>query len=102
LANKWLTGLSEAITQPFEVITPVYYPSFEQITFNQAEGTISFAGTDGPANGTFRLLSAPTVTTPPALWIPIFTNTFDSSGAFQFSISANPNVPAAFYRLSVP
>lgn len=102
LANKWLTGLSEAITQPFQVMPPVYYPSFQQITFNPVGGTISFAGTNGPANGAFRLLSAPTVTAPLAEWIPIFTNTFDSSGAFQFAVPANPNVHSAFYRLSVP
>lgn len=102
LSNKWLTGLSEAITQPFEVMTPVYYPSFQQIILNPANGTVYFAGTNGPTNGTFRLLSAPTVTTPLPQWIPIFTNTFDNSGAFQFVVPANPNVPAAFYRLSWP
>jgi hypothetical protein len=102
LANKWLTGVSEAITQPFEVIAPVYHPSFQQITFDQAGGTISFAGANGPANSTFHLFSAPEVTTPSAAWVPVFTNTFDSSGAFQFTVPANPNVPAAFYRLVVP
>jgi len=105
LNNKWLTGLSAAITQPFTVVAPVYYPSFSNIVIGRVNGvfsSITFTGIGGPTNGSYRVLSATNLTTPMAAWLPVWTNQFDGSGAFSNTIPVNAAEPTRFYWLIQP
>ena len=105
LANKWLTSLSAAVTQPFVVVAPVYYPSLNSVTPGATGGvlsTITIVGAGGPPGGSYRVLSATNLTAPVTVWIPVRTNQFDSSGAFSNAIPVNPAEPTRFYRLIQP
>jgi hypothetical protein len=105
LANKWLTGLSAAVTQPFTVVAPVYYPLFNNVVLGRTGGvlsTITILGAGGPTNGTYRVLSTTNLTASMAAWVPVQTNHFDSSGAFSNAIPVNPAEPTRFYRLIQP
>jgi hypothetical protein len=105
LGNKWLTGLSPAISQPFTVVVPVYYPLFTQIGVVNSNGlpsSITFSGTNGPPKGSYRVLTSTNLAMPLTLWIPVRTNAFDPSGAFNSTVPVDPAVRAGFYRLAVP
>ena len=86
LMGKWLTGLAPAITDPFAVVAPVYSPIFGGINPVYSSGTLSgiaFLGSNGPANGSYRVWVATNVDDPIAAWNPVFTNTFDAFGTFN-------------------
>jgi hypothetical protein len=105
LVNKWLTGLTPAVTQPFDVVAPVYYPSFSQVAGVRSNGVLAaltFAGVNGPPNGSYRVLSSTNLAAPALLWLPVLTNAFDASGAFNATLPVNPAAPLGFYRLAVP
>jgi hypothetical protein len=102
LANKWLTGLSASVTQPFVVVAPVYHPSFNSVTLGRTNGVpsaITILGAGGPPSGSYRVLSATNMTTPMAAWIPMRTNQFDSGGAFSNIIPVNATEPTRFYLI---
>jgi hypothetical protein len=105
LNNKWLTGLSAAITQPFTVVAPVYNPSFGSIVLDRTGGvlaTITILGAGGPPNGSYSVLSSTNMAAPMAAWIPVSTNQFDNNGAFSNTIPVNSAEPERFYRLIQP
>jgi hypothetical protein len=105
LANKWLTGLSAAVTQPFVVVAPVYNPSVNSVNLGRTGGvlsTITILGAGGPPGGSYRVLSTTNLTAPMAGWIPVRTNQFDGNGAFSNAIPVNPAEPTRFYRLIQP
>ena len=105
LQNKWLTGLSSAITQPFDVIDPVYQPSFGNIIIGESNGIpaiVTLSGVGGPSGGSYRVLSATNLSKPLAQWITVATNSFDASGAFSNTIPIKASEPARFYRLVQP
>jgi hypothetical protein len=105
LVNKWLTGLSASVTEPFIVVAPVYYPAFNSVTLGRINGVfsrITIAGTGGPTNVSYRVLSTTNLTSPMTAWIPVWTNQFDGGGAFSNAIPVNPAEPTRFYRLIQP
>jgi hypothetical protein len=105
LASKWLTGLAPAVTSPFAVVAPVYNPSFSNIIPGYAGNalfSVTASGAGGPVNESYRVLISTNIYAPVPLWTPVLTNSFDSSGAFYFSVPVDPNIPTAFYRLAVP
>ncbi len=105
LQNKWMNGMASAVTQPFTVNVPVYYPTISSVSLGQNNGvlaSITFAGSGGPTNVSYRVLSSTNVSAPVATWTPVLTNAFDGSGAFQATIPVDAKNPAAFYRLAVP
>ncbi len=104
LANKWLTGLTAAATQPFTVVAPVYNPTFGSVVLGQTGGIpsgITMMGVGGPPDGSYRVLSA-TNLTEPMVWLPVWTNYFDSHGAFSNTLPVNAAEPARFYQLIEP
>jgi P pilus assembly chaperone PapD len=62
----------------------------------------TFTGIGGPSNAQFVLYATPILATPPALWTPVLTNTFNATGAYIFTNEFNLNQPQLFFRLSVP
>lgn len=105
LAGKWLSGLASSITQPFTVIAPVYHPVFGGFVPTYVGASLSgvnFSGTSGPANASYRVWTSTNISAASAEWIPVLTNSFDSSGAFNFTVPVDSTIPNLFYKLSVP
>jgi hypothetical protein len=65
-------------------------------------GNVNLAGTNGPPNGLFYLLSSPTVGSPLSAWSIVATNNFDGSGNFALSVPVPTNAPVRFYAIQVP
>lgn len=61
-----------------------------------------FAGTNGPANGTFYVLATTNLTLPRSSWTRIATNAFDGSGNFNFTNPVTVGNPRRFYMLQLP
>ena len=53
----------------------------------------------GGTPGTNGVLYTTTNLLPPVVWSPIWTNSFDPSGLFQYTNTFNPNEPKRFFRL---
>jgi hypothetical protein len=81
------------------VVTPPPHPVISSVSLN---GTIlAFTGTNGPAGGTFYVLSATNLVTPLSGWQAIATNAFASNGNFGVSIGLPPLLPGMFYLLKL-
>jgi fibronectin-binding autotransporter adhesin len=63
---------------------------------------VIFSGSGGTALGTYYVLTSTNLATPVASWIPIATNTFDSSGNFAFTNGVKLTTPQRFYRIQTP
>jgi T5SS/PEP-CTERM-associated repeat protein len=75
-------------------------PQFSSLSLSGANLVIS--GTNGPTNGTYRVLASTNVVLPVTNWTALLTNQFDGNGNFVFTNAINPGVPIRFYRLLVP
>ncbi len=82
------------------VVGTVSQPSIASVTL--AAGNIILQGTNGPANGTYWVLTSTDVALPLANWTPLATNQFSGSGTFSFTNAVNPGDPRRFYLLQVP
>jgi len=61
-----------------------------------------FSGSNGPANGTYYVLTATNIALPLASWTRASTNFFDANGNFTITNAINAGVPDQFYQLLVP
>ncbi len=104
LQNKWLTGLSAATTQPFSVAAPVYIPWFGSMAVIKGNGltAITFTGSNGPASGMYRILSATNLAASLGQWVPVATNYFDAGGGFSNTVPVDPLPASRFYRVIQP
>lgn len=59
------------------------------------------SGTNGPANGTYWVLTSTDVSLPLASWTSVATNTFNGSGNFSYTNGAATD-PQRFYTVLVP
>jgi autotransporter-associated beta strand protein len=96
----WTNRLATDGTIAVFSTAPATPPVFNAVT---AEGAnLVMSGTNGPANGTYYVLSSTNVALPLANWSRIATNQFNPSGAFNLTNPFNPAVPELFYRLQLP
>lgn len=65
-------------------------------------GNLIFSGTGGTANGSYRVLTSTNLATPLVNWIPLATNSFDSSGNFSVTNAINAGTLRQFYLLKTP
>jgi autotransporter-associated beta strand protein len=65
-------------------------------------GNLILAGSGGPANGSFAILSSTNVATPLTEWITNTIVNFSDSGAFSNAIPLTPGEPNRFYLLKQP
>jgi fibronectin-binding autotransporter adhesin len=72
-------------------------PSIATITV--ANGQVSLSGTNGPASGSYVVLTTTNVAQPVNLWQALTTNAFDASGNFNWKTNLNSGEPTRFYRL---
>jgi autotransporter-associated beta strand protein len=59
-------------------------------------------GSGGTPNGTYYVLTSTNIALPVSIWLPTLTNTFDSSGNFQFSTPVGAPPGRRFYMLQLP
>lgn len=79
-------------------VVPSARPRFTGISFNGGE--LAIAGTNGAAGGSFVLLES-TNLTPPIVWTPVLTNSYDSNGDFNISTNLfSPATPDEFFELT--
>ena len=93
-------------SQQFPIIQQLYgqwayRPQFASIT-RQLSGSVALSGTSGGPNIGYRLKAADSLSTPPASWASIATNSFDASGNFTNFDSNASGHASRFYRISVP
>jgi glucose/arabinose dehydrogenase len=62
---------------------------------------VIISGTNGPARGTYSVLTSTNVISPFATWGPLSTNPFDGNGNFIFTNPVNPGIPSLFYLLEL-
>lgn len=83
-------------------VTGVYQPVISHADFSTlASGSIALNVTNGIANSTFEVLSSTNVSLSLSNWTPLTTNTLDSSGNFNGSVSVDPTVPRQFFLLQM-
>jgi PKD repeat protein len=81
-------------------VTVTGYPAPHITSFSKSGGLLVLSGTSGPAGVQYRVISAPTIKTPLANWVPVYTNTFTVSGGFSFTNSMTN--ASQFFRIVSP
>jgi hypothetical protein len=93
----WSTStLSNSGTISVVALTPPNISSF-----NISGGNFVIAGTGGPGNWPFYVLSSTNLSLPLPQWMRIATNQFDASGNFSLTNALNPVAPQQFYLLQL-
>jgi autotransporter-associated beta strand protein len=83
------------------VVTPASPAKFTSISVSGVALTIT--GTNGAANGTYRLLESTNLLLPVNQWTPVLTNSFDGSGNFNLTTNVvTPGSRQMFYLLLMP
>jgi hypothetical protein len=72
----------------------------QTITRDGNQVIITSAG--GTAGATYRILTTTNVELPAAQWTPIVTNQLGASGGFSYTNVIQPNMPAQYFRVSLP
>jgi hypothetical protein len=65
-------------------------------------GNVVLNGTGGSPGKTYYVLSSTNLLLPTAQWTPAGTGSYDNSGAFIFTNTADPNGPQLYYMLQTP
>lgn len=94
--NNFLGDGSITVTGAVVVVTP---PRFNAVASNN--GTVVFSGTNGPASGSYRVLTTTNLALPFTNWTAVATNQFDN-GNFGYTNTINPTNGAQFFNISVP
>jgi hypothetical protein len=99
LSVKWSTGWPGAISASIGVVLP----NTVITSVTHTASTITLSGINGPAFGSYRVLSSADAAAPfPSGWTAVYTGSLDASGNFTATIPINPAERARFYRVSVP
>jgi hypothetical protein len=69
-------------------------------SFGISGTTLTMQGTNGPADGTFVVLSSTNAALPLSQWTAVLTNAFDGSGDFNLSTNINTSISQQFFILS--
>jgi hypothetical protein len=79
--------------------TPAAIPVISSISVSGANAILS--GTNGAPDWPYIVLTSTDLTLPAGAWTIVSTNTFDNSGNFISTNSADPSLPQLFYRLQL-
>jgi hypothetical protein len=79
------------------IISVVSQPIINSVA--NSAGHLIFSGTNGPANGTYYVLTTTNLATPANNWVSLATNSFDGSGNFSVTNAITPGRPQQFYRI---
>jgi len=86
---------------PVHVVEIAFTPPFTQ-TITRAGNQVIINGSGGWAGATYRILTTTNVQLPVVQWTPIVTNQFSVTGGFSYTNVIQPNVPARYFRVSLP
>jgi len=75
-------------------------PKFASITVSGTN--VIIAGTGGPPNAPYAVLTATNVALPSSNWVSIVTNQFDSGGNFSFTNGIAPSELQRYFRIRTP
>ncbi len=78
---------------------PLPSPVVNHITLSGSK--LIFSGTNGPANGSYAVLTSTNLFTSLTNWTKQATNTFDSNGFFNVTNTIAPNSPPLFYSIQL-
>jgi autotransporter-associated beta strand protein len=70
--------------------------------FGVSGGLLSLSGSGGPPRANYYVLASTNAALPLSQWTFVATNSFDTSGNFQWATSLDPNAPSGFYLLRLP
>jgi hypothetical protein len=98
LAIKWSTGWPGAISASINVVSP----NAVITSVTHTDTSITLSGGNGPALGSYRILSSANVAAPLADWTAVFSGSFDAAGAFSAIIPVSSGEAARFYQVVVP
>jgi hypothetical protein len=90
-------GLPASVTMPQIVFT--YVP---RQTISQQGTNVIIVGSGGPPRSPFHLMASTNLAAPIAQWTSALSNLFDSGGSFRFTNQVPTNLPARFFRISLP
>ncbi len=68
---------------------------------NVLGNSLIFSGTNGPANGSYVVLTSTNAAAPLIYWTALLTNNFDAGGSFSVTNPIAPGTLQLFYRLEV-
>jgi hypothetical protein len=71
-------------------------------TITRAGNQVIINGTGGSAGATYRILTTTNIGLPVAQWTPAATNQFGANGGFSHTNVIQPNLPALYFRVSMP
>jgi autotransporter-associated beta strand protein len=96
----WTNRLATDGTIAVFSTAPATPPVFSSVTTSGSNLVLS--GTNGPASGTYYVLSSTNVSLPMASWVRLATNQFNPGGNFTLTNPINLATPQMFYRLQLP
>ena len=67
-----------------------------------SSGNVILAGTNGPANGNYYVLTSTNLALPRTNWTVLSTNQFSGTGTFNYTNAVAPGESVRFYLLQVP
>ena len=82
------------------VVAATFVPQPAVNSFALSGGNLIFGGTNGPANGTYYVLTSTNVALPLTNWRSIATNSFSATGTF--SVTNVVGQGAGFFVIEVP
>jgi hypothetical protein len=77
-------------------------PPPPKLALAQADASLVFSGSGGPAGGRSYLLRSSSLAGASHSWAPIRTNQFDAAGRFVYTNSSGPTQSREFYQLALP
>lgn len=98
-----ISGAAGPLTNNANVSLVVSGPPAPFITAVSLSGTnLVLSGTNGPAGGTYSLLSSTNVALPLSDWTAVGSGVFDTNGNFTLTNGLDASFPQRFLRLQVP
>jgi hypothetical protein len=95
----WQTNLST--TGSISVVTPsAPIPDINSVL--KSGTNLVFSGTNGPANGTYYVLTSTNLTAPLIQWTILSTNTFSATGSFSVTNPIVAGGTPSFFVLEIP
>jgi autotransporter-associated beta strand protein len=82
------------------VVTNAFVPQPKINAFSRSGGNLIFSGTNGPANGTYTVLTTTNVALPTTSWTPVSTNTFSPTGTFSVTNAISGST--GFFIIEIP
>jgi hypothetical protein len=92
-------GTAASVTVVQLVFTPT--PTITQ-TIARSGNLLIINGAGGNEGATYRILTTTNIELPSAQWTPIVTSQFGSSGVFSYTNVVRSDIPAQYFRLSLP